>query len=663
MSGSLSGTLNAGIGGPPPRPSATFNLPGGAIVSGCVFSAQASFIYTGDADGAVGGDIGVVLFTDPFNPDFFPVLGCTLTVPAPSATGQTVGSLLINGLVVEGSTTFTLTCPKNPMPGDTFTGFSISGTFRTYCLLQLGEGFAYPQTGYYAYLTGETPAGPLVISQIALPSLSGTPDAFAGITIALDAGILIYDIDIVEQDPSEIIFLDQIGTLSVGAPFVAQGTNSGTIATNMYYVLDGFAAPGNPDSGPGYGVYLQPSNFQGGSNWSAIIPAVPSGAYQIGQHTLVMADATWGVLSNVVTFTVAGSFVPSIGLNTPIATYETPVVIGGVDVEYPVATALDYQLDGGTWTINGVTSFVPAEAEDGTWSGVGPASAVGTHTLTVRNTNATSVVSNTVTYVVPPLSQTILLSIPSAQAYVAPIISGTDTETPNATSMDYMVDDSGTWVTIPMFGPAPSRGAAWGGIGPAEGPGTHTLVVRNTNATSVVSNTVTYTILGNVTTARIGLFESDVLPSSTTIYEEFGDSMTWVFTTSLLPDNQQQMENSTIHSALDLQFVGSGPVVSATFSDSSGTMLVDSQGNPVGEYSVTPLGTESTWDFAIWDTNEWDGTPQSFAPNQLWWLGPLVFKQGIFSCTGISQTGFKIGTLYMQYKVLGYTQQFPSGVT
>jgi hypothetical protein len=54
---------------------------------------------------------------------------------------------------------------------------------------------------------------------------------------------------------------------------------------------------------------------------------------------------------------------------------------------------------------------------------------------------------------------------------------------------------------------------------------------------------------------------------------------------------------------------------------------------------------------------------QPLSPYQLEWPAPVVFQQGSFMATGLSSAGFKIGTLYMQYQVLGYVSQFRSGAS
>jgi hypothetical protein len=169
-----------------------------------------------------------------------------------------------------------------------------------------------------------------------------------------------------------------------------------------------------------------------------------------------------------------------------------------------------------------------------------------------------------------------------------------------------------------------------------------------------VSQIVEQVWLTSLPASRVGLFQSDVLPSAADGYIEFGSQMSWNWETSLLPDNQAQVNNSMQLTNLDMAFVGTSPVVSVSFNDSAG--------NLVYQQPVSPRGILSIWDASVWDVATWDGSPQPLSPWWVQWNGPIVFKQGSVQVSGLSYAGFRIGTLYMQYQVLRYVQQTPSGV-
>ena len=150
-----------------------------------------------------------------------------------------------------------------------------------------------------------------------------------------------------------------------------------------------------------------------------------------------------------------------------------------------------------------------------------------------------------------------------------------------------------------------------------------------------------------------------MLPSPTDTYVEFGAPMSWQYSTALLPDNQQQRNNAMMITTLDLAFVGNTPVVSTKFLDSGNNILQQA--------AVVPGGSQSVWDGtpanSTWGVSPWGGTLQPLSPYQIAWAAPIVFKQGVFAASGISCAGFKIGTVYLEYQILGYVSQVLSGRT
>jgi hypothetical protein len=108
-----------------------------------------------------------------------------------------------------------------------------------------------------------------------------------------------------------------------------------------------------------------------------------------------------------------------------------------------------------------------------------------------------------------------------------------------------------------------------------------------------------------------------------------------------------------IVTTLDMAFIGNVPTVN--------TQFLDSAGNVLQAAAVAPAGVVPRWDIAKWDLAEWDGAPSPLSPWQLAWPAPIAFKQGYLLVSGLSQPGFKIGAAYLEYQILGYVQQYPSG--
>lgn len=152
-----------------------------------------------------------------------------------------------------------------------------------------------------------------------------------------------------------------------------------------------------------------------------------------------------------------------------------------------------------------------------------------------------------------------------------------------------------------------------------------------------------------------GLWQSDVTPSGSSTYIEAGQPMFWSWKTVLLPDNLLMKENMVLESNITMEFIGSGPTVDIVAADNDDAEL--------GALTIAPEGTDSLWDVAIWDVSPWDGVKISLFPFRLDWTEALVFKQETIAASGVSQTGFRIGNLYMNYQILGYHQQTPQGGT
>lgn len=151
----------------------------------------------------------------------------------------------------------------------------------------------------------------------------------------------------------------------------------------------------------------------------------------------------------------------------------------------------------------------------------------------------------------------------------------------------------------------------------------------------------------------LGLFQTDALPSQTSVYTEFGVPLNFEYETVLLPDNEQMAENMVVESNITMSFIGSGPSVTIAALDNYGTQL--------NQIEIIPSGSVSLWGTAIWGQSYWGGSPSPLSPWSVPWTVPLVFKQAYIDVSGQSTGGFSIGNTYLKYQVLGYRQQNPSG--
>lgn len=294
----------------------------------------------------------------------------------------------------------------------------------------------------------------------------------------------------------------------------------------------------------------------------------------------------------------------------------------------------------------------------------------------------------------------VLDPLPPVLASATVTLQGTNDAPLLATGLDFNVDYESTgtgsltqliYARAASFTGASTHGGTWTATIGGLSAGLHVVTVRDHNAPMLESNSVTFEVegpgnllvsqvteqtwlerpgaslrvsqaveqvwLAPVPDARIGLYSTSVLPSSTDTYDEFGSLLSWTYETALLPDNQQQRNNSMCITTLDLAFVGSTPVVAVSFLDNGGNTLQAS--------AITPNGAVSVWNGtranSTWNKVGWNGAALALSPWQIPWQQPIVFKQGYFLASGLSFAGFKIGSLYLEYKILGYVSQYPSG--
>ena len=171
------------------------------------------------------------------------------------------------------------------------------------------------------------------------------------------------------------------------------------------------------------------------------------------------------------------------------------------------------------------------------------------------------------------------------------------------------------------------------------------------------------------------IWRSDVKTSPVTSYIENGRRLRFKFATVLLPDNLLLRENAVKETNIEMQFIGTDTVATITAADAGGSWLgqvvIDPSkgqqtiwggfqwgGAPWGSTGVS--GTK--WGTALWLGSNWTGDVAPMAPWQINWSQELVFRQMRLVVEGACSTGFKIGTLSVNLQVLGYQQQYATGV-
>lgn len=145
------------------------------------------------------------------------------------------------------------------------------------------------------------------------------------------------------------------------------------------------------------------------------------------------------------------------------------------------------------------------------------------------------------------------------------------------------------------------------------------------------------------------LWQSDVVPVSTSAITENGSPINYVFQTTLMPDNQEMSENAIIEATLACN-LGQSTTVSLQALDETGTVLdtLTLMGNP---------GGASLWGTFVWGVDPWLGDATFFAQIPLDWHQPIIFKQAAIRISGQAEVDLAIGNLYMRYEALGYLLQ------
>ena len=145
---------------------------------------------------------------------------------------------------------------------------------------------------------------------------------------------------------------------------------------------------------------------------------------------------------------------------------------------------------------------------------------------------------------------------------------------------------------------------------------------------------------------QVGLFQSDIMPSTSSTYTEFGGAINCVYQTAMLPERQDLRQCAMCES---LFYEGHGAAV--TYSVSA----LNQNGSVIEYISLSSVGSVTTWDAFTWAGSPWLGAQQTLAARQIPWTSPVVFDRMSIQISFQASAGGRIGDLYMVYQLLGYT--------
>ena len=143
------------------------------------------------------------------------------------------------------------------------------------------------------------------------------------------------------------------------------------------------------------------------------------------------------------------------------------------------------------------------------------------------------------------------------------------------------------------------------------------------------------------------LWQSDYVQTSTSTFTENGSALSFLWTSSMLPDTDQMSENAMIETTIYMA-LNANSTYSAYASDQGGTVL--SQANIVNTNQAT------IWGGFTWGQAPWSGGNNALYPRRVPWAKPIVFRRMQMSAQGLASAAFRIGTMHMRYEKLGYLQ-------
>ena len=147
------------------------------------------------------------------------------------------------------------------------------------------------------------------------------------------------------------------------------------------------------------------------------------------------------------------------------------------------------------------------------------------------------------------------------------------------------------------------------------------------------------------------LWSSTCYPSSSSTYTENGTALTFIFQTSLQPDNGENQMNQIVQTTMALALPSAA---------SYNVFAFDEQGTTLGSLQLTGAGgAGSLWDSFSWGASPWGTAAGAFEQYPFYWPNELVFKQMSLQLTGTCLFNAVFGNIYAKYQVLGYMYEPP----
>lgn len=142
------------------------------------------------------------------------------------------------------------------------------------------------------------------------------------------------------------------------------------------------------------------------------------------------------------------------------------------------------------------------------------------------------------------------------------------------------------------------------------------------------------------------LWQSDIVPLSTSSYIENGNQLTFGYAPALLPLTGGMNMNAVIETSIGVEYSQTGGTLNFS--------AVDENGNLLDLVTKSVTVSAAVWGTSTWGSGNWGGSVQDYQQMRISWSKPLVFNQMIVGVNGNAVTGFRIGTMCFRYQQLGY---------
>lgn len=148
------------------------------------------------------------------------------------------------------------------------------------------------------------------------------------------------------------------------------------------------------------------------------------------------------------------------------------------------------------------------------------------------------------------------------------------------------------------------------------------------------------------------VYTQNAQPDLQSTYEEFGETLTFAWQTTLLPDSGEDGAVAIVRSDIGLSLPPGNNLTAQVIDDKLqgiGACTIVAPPTAPGSPTGAPL-----WGSVTWGSFIWGAQGGSFQAVDMPWPAPLVFRQASILITGTSVSGFAIGNMYWKYRQLNY---------